>query len=206
MQYLVDTYKCEWTAVVDDPEKRRLFQQFVNTDETEPGIEFVTERGQQRPADWPTEFVSLEQLTRRRPPADEPDAAGPPVGPASGRSATFPLDGGRAIKYGEAQIAVFNFAAAGEWYACQNMCPHKREIVLSRGIIGDQQGVPKVACPLHKKTFSLESGACLSGEDLPGRGLPGQGRGGRRLRRAAARERDRSALPGFPESCAVACV
>ncbi len=36
MQHLVDTYQCEWTEVVNDPERRRLFQQFVNTDETEP--------------------------------------------------------------------------------------------------------------------------------------------------------------------------
>ena len=35
MQFLVDTYQCEWKAVVNDPEKRRLFQQFVNTDQTE---------------------------------------------------------------------------------------------------------------------------------------------------------------------------
>lgn len=45
------------------------------------------------------------------------------------------------------------------------MCPHKRELVLSRGLLGDQGGVPKVACPVHKKAFSLESGKCLSGED-----------------------------------------
>ena len=46
------------------------------------------------------------------------------------------------------------------------MCPHKSEMVLSRGMVGDSKGVPKVACPLHKKTFSLESGKCLSGENL----------------------------------------
>ena len=69
------------------------------------------------------------------------------------------------MKCGQSQIAVFHFASRGEWYACQNLCPHKREMVLARGILGDQQGTPKVACPLHKKTFSLESGACLSGED-----------------------------------------
>ena len=77
----------------------------------------------------------------------------------------FPHDGGATIKYGKTQIAVFHFASRGEWYACQNMCPHRREFVLSRGILGDQNGKPKVACPVHKKTFSLESGKCLSGED-----------------------------------------
>ena len=46
------------------------------------------------------------------------------------------------------------------------MCPHKREFVLSRGLLGDQNGTPKVACPLHKKTFSLETGECLSGDDF----------------------------------------
>ena len=59
---------------------------------------------------------------------------------------------------------MFRFDSRDQWYACQNTCPHKREAVLSRGIIGDQQGIPKVACPLHKKTFSLESGECLSGD------------------------------------------
>lgn len=27
------------------------------------------------------------------------------------------------------------------------------------------QGKPKVACPMHKKTFSLQTGQCLTGED-----------------------------------------
>ncbi len=62
MQHLVDTYKCEWKEVVIDPEKRRLFRQFANTDETETAIEFVDERGQLRPADWPKDGVSLVQL------------------------------------------------------------------------------------------------------------------------------------------------
>jgi nitrite reductase (NADH) large subunit len=77
----------------------------------------------------------------------------------------FPQEGGATVKYGQTQIAVFNFASRGEWYATQNMCPHRREFVLSRGMIGDQGGKPKVACPVHKKTFSLESGKCLGSED-----------------------------------------
>jgi len=36
---------------------------------------------------------------------------------------------------------------------------------LSRGLIGSINGEPKVACPFHKKSFSLTSGECLSGED-----------------------------------------
>ena len=62
MQFLVDSYRCEWREVVNDPERRKLFRQFVNTDETEPGIEFVYERGQARPADWPKGSVPLDQI------------------------------------------------------------------------------------------------------------------------------------------------
>ncbi|WP_405562399.1 nitrite reductase small subunit NirD [Polaribacter sp. Asnod6-C07] len=78
----------------------------------------------------------------------------------------FPLDGGACVKYKNKQIAVFNFARLNKWYACQNVCPHKMEMVLSRGMIGDDKGTPKVACPLHKKTFSLEDGSNLTGEDF----------------------------------------
>ncbi|MAG94762.1 MAG: nitrite reductase (NAD(P)H) small subunit, partial [Planctomycetaceae bacterium] len=50
------------------------------------------------------------------------------------------------------------------WYASQNMCPHKRAFVLSRGLTGDANGTPKISCPMHKKNFSLETGSCLSDE------------------------------------------
>lgn len=76
----------------------------------------------------------------------------------------FPKDGGACVKYKGKQIAVFNFNKIGKWYACQNLCPHKMEMVLSRGMIGDHKGTPKVACPLHKKTFSLENGENLNGD------------------------------------------
>ena len=163
MQRVVDTYRCEWNDVVNDPDKRRFFQQFVNTVETEPDIEIVSERGQQRPADWADDTVPLSQLTLpngNKYGSTTQDHAWIRVGSV----ADFPTDGGGTIRYGYAQIAVFNFASRNEWYATSNMCPHKREFVLSRGILGDAQGEPKVACPLHKKTFSLKTGTCLTGE------------------------------------------
>src|SRR5207302_11132807 len=54
----------------------------------------------------------------------------------------------------------------GEGHAPQNMCPHKREFVLSRGLISDVGGKPKVACPVHKKTFSLQTGKGMSDKDF----------------------------------------
>jgi len=45
-------------------------------------------------------------------------------------------------------------------------------MVLARGLIGDENGVPKVACPQHKKAFALDSGECLSGEPFKVRTFP----------------------------------
>jgi len=77
---------------------------------------------------------------------------------------SFPKDGGACIKYKDLQIAIFSFDRKQKWFACQNLCPHKLEMVLSRGLLGDHSGIPKVACPLHKKTFSLETGENLNGD------------------------------------------
>jgi nitrite reductase (NADH) small subunit len=76
----------------------------------------------------------------------------------------FPENGGACVKYGNEQIAVFNFKARNEWYASQNLCPHKMQMALSRGLTGDACGEPKVACPFHKKNFSLLTGENLNGE------------------------------------------
>ena len=81
------------------------------------------------------------------------------------RISDFPENGGACVKYKDLQIAVFNFSRRGEWYACQNLCPHKMQMALSRGMIGSTDGSPKIACPFHKKTFSLLNGQCLNGEE-----------------------------------------
>ena len=81
------------------------------------------------------------------------------------RTADVPANGGVCVKYHDVQIALFYFKRRNEWFASQNLCPHRRQMVLSRGLIGSQQGEPKVACPFHKKTYSLVTGQCLSGDE-----------------------------------------
>ncbi|WP_258105706.1 nitrite reductase small subunit NirD [Marinoscillum sp. MHG1-6] len=77
----------------------------------------------------------------------------------------FPTNGGLNIMHNGLQIAVFNFSKRGEWYATQNLCPHKKQMILSRGMIGSDGDEPKVACPFHKKTFSLKDGKNLNGDE-----------------------------------------
>ena len=50
MQHVVENYACEWKAAVTDPETRKRFRQFVNSDQPDPNVVFVAERGQIRPA------------------------------------------------------------------------------------------------------------------------------------------------------------
>ncbi len=160
MEHLVDTYQCEWAAAVQDPEQRRRFRHFVNADAGDANVRFVREREQKRPIDWP-EVTPL-------PIAAESQIADPESAPVEwtwqrvAAVRDFPRDGGCAVQVGLAQLAVYHFASRGEWFAAQNLCPHRKDMVLSRGLLGDQSGEPKVACPLHKKTFSLYSGKGLS--------------------------------------------
>ncbi len=46
----VDDYRCEWKATIEDPERVAKFRTFVNSDQGDPNVVFVTERGQPRPA------------------------------------------------------------------------------------------------------------------------------------------------------------
>ncbi len=52
MSYLINTYKCEWKEVVENPELRSRFTHFVNTEEPDPTIQFQAERGQKFPVKW----------------------------------------------------------------------------------------------------------------------------------------------------------
>lgn len=59
MQALVDSYECDWKRVVDDPEKTRLFYNFVNADQRDPNQVYVRERGQLRPANAQERLESI---------------------------------------------------------------------------------------------------------------------------------------------------
>ncbi|MBD1587878.1 nitrite reductase large subunit NirB [Pseudomonas typographi] len=50
MQHVVDRYECEWANALKDPEKLKRFRTFVNDQRPDPGVRFVDERGQRRPA------------------------------------------------------------------------------------------------------------------------------------------------------------
>jgi NAD(P)H-dependent nitrite reductase small subunit len=166
MAALVDSYECEWKAVVRNPERRRMFRHVVNADHVEPSLAWVEERGQRRPADWP-DATPLPLL----PLGD--DAAWVRVA----QVADVPRDGGVTYRHGDLAVAVFHFASRGAWYATQAVCPHRKDAVLGRGLLGSHGGIPKVACPLHKKTFSLESGEGLSDPTYRVRTFPVEIRG-----------------------------
>jgi nitrite reductase (NADH) large subunit len=50
MDYLVETYQCEWKSTIDNSEKMKRFRHFVNSDRPDPNIVKVEEREQLRPA------------------------------------------------------------------------------------------------------------------------------------------------------------
>ena len=163
MERLVASYKCEWAEVVNDPEKQKRFRHFANDTSGDPTVEFTEERHQKRPADWAENRTLEEAVISGRERWQWQELA---------RAEDVPANGGVSVKYGDAQIAVFNFASRGEWYATQNMCPHRGQMALARGLIGDAGGVPKLACPFHKKTFSMKTGECLSGDDYQIQSFP----------------------------------
>jgi nitrite reductase (NADH) large subunit len=65
MERVIETYQCEWKTTLEDPEKLEKFRPFVNSDDPDPSIVFVHERGQPRPAFW-GEKTSLIQSGRVR--------------------------------------------------------------------------------------------------------------------------------------------
>jgi nitrite reductase (NADH) small subunit len=72
------------------------------------------------------------------------------------------------------QIALFRVPAAtsegpvdaDRVYAIGNLDPFSHAHVLSRGVVGDTRGVPKVASPVYKQSFDLRTGGCLDDPEV----------------------------------------
>ncbi|MCB9633956.1 MAG: nitrite reductase small subunit NirD [Sandaracinus sp.] len=162
MQALVDAYECEWAAVVRDPEQRARFRHFADGESEEP--RFVIERGQRRPEhpEPPKNVIRLPILRR----------SWVPVAQVS----DVPVGAGTAFRHGEVQLALHHHESG--WFAIDNRCPHRGEELLSRGLSGDADGEPKVACPMHKRTFSLIDGRGLSDPSLQVATFPTRVEGG----------------------------
>ncbi len=79
---------------------------------------------------------------------------------------SVPREGGACVRFEGAQIAIFRVGRPEKWFAVQNRCPHWNEMVLSRAMTGAQRYEPKIACPMHKRSYSLVDGRCLSGDPL----------------------------------------
>jgi len=57
------------------------------------------------------------------------------------------------------QVAIVR--AGDGLFALGNFDPFSKAFVLSRGIVGDKGGIPKIASPIYKQTFDLRTGQCL---------------------------------------------
>lgn len=161
MQELVDSYFCEWTEILRDPERQKAFRQFDNTAETVDTVEIITERGQERPTDWPKESSADEDFRNHQ----WSDTAWQPLIEAS----HFDSFSSAQVRRGDTQLAVFK--VRGGYYATQQMCPHKRAFVLSDGLVGEAEGGNDywVSCPLHKRNFGLggeRAGMCSTDQAM----------------------------------------
>jgi nitrite reductase (NADH) small subunit len=71
----------------------------------------------------------------------------------------LPGTGAAALIEGE-QIAIVR-TRDGACAALSNFDPFSKAFVIARGIVGDRGGVAKIASPIYKQSFSLETGECL---------------------------------------------
>lgn len=163
MNELIGTFFCEWTEVINDPIRRKLFQQFSNTSTTLESIEKVDERGQKRPAYWPknsaTEDFRGTKWTQ---------LAWQPVIEAK-YFTDSPMGSSVNVRRGNTQLAIFKIRA--KYFAVQQMCPHKRTFALSEGLIGEDIASTQmwVSCPYHKRNFILngtDAGQCINDPEL----------------------------------------
>jgi nitrite reductase (NADH) large subunit len=60
----IKNYQCEWKTTIEDPEKLKRFKHYVNSESSDDGLSFKTERAQRFPANnKETETVKIVELT-----------------------------------------------------------------------------------------------------------------------------------------------
>ena len=64
------------------------------------------------------------------------------------------------------QVAIFRVGSTEDVFAISNYDPFSKAFVLSRGIVGDRNGITKVASPIYKQNFNLATGQCLDDETV----------------------------------------
>src|SRR5438045_1065738 len=69
-----------------------------------------------------------------------------------------------ALVHGHA-VAIFR-TAEDSVYAVGNHDPYDRTTLLSRGVVGQRDGVPFVGSPRHGRAFDLRTGRCLEDEGI----------------------------------------
>jgi nitrite reductase (NADH) small subunit len=88
-------------------------------------------------------------------------------------------DTGVCALLGKRQVAVFRVGNGAQVYALSNFDPLSKAFVLARGIVGDKDGIPKVASPVFKQSFYLSTGQCLEESDIRVPRFEARVRGGR---------------------------
>jgi nitrite reductase (NADH) small subunit len=75
--------------------------------------------------------------------------------------ADIPVACGVAALLAGRQIALVRPGEDERVFALSNFDPFSDAFVIARGIVGDRAGRPKIASPIFKQSFDLETGACL---------------------------------------------
>jgi nitrite reductase (NADH) small subunit len=76
----------------------------------------------------------------------------------------LPGSGSAALIEGE-QIAIVR-TRDDRLAALSNFDPFSKAFVIARGIVGDRAGVAKIASPIYKQSFALETGVCMDDPEV----------------------------------------
>lgn len=134
MDNLIGTYQDEWATAIRDPEVRKSFKQFANTEERRLNSELITERGQQRPADWPKNFPGQRfEVKDIRTPRSQWRYV--KLASTGDLSPTEENTTSCAVRYGEdSQLAIFHVPGKG-YFCTQQMCPRASPLPFARRFV-----------------------------------------------------------------------